>query len=73
MRVGAAEGGTERAFRALLSAFVRGRVHVHFESTDGVVAALEEAGFVKADVRPAERAARDRATRIAHTIEAWSR
>jgi O-methyltransferase involved in polyketide biosynthesis len=73
IHVGAAEGATERAFRALLSAFVRGRVQVHFESTDDVVAALEEAGFANAAVRPAERAARDRASRIAHILEAWNR
>jgi O-methyltransferase involved in polyketide biosynthesis len=73
IHVGAAEGATERAFRALLSAFVRGRVHVHFASTDEVVAALEEAGFADAAVRPAESAARNRASRIARILEAWNR
>ena len=73
IHVGAEEGATERAFRALLSAFVRGRVHVHFESANDAVAALKDAAFAEADVRPAESAARDRASRIAHILEAWNR
>ena len=42
-----------RAFRVLLSAFVRGRVHLHFRDPGEVVAALREAGFADAEVRPA--------------------
>ncbi len=34
-----------RAFRVLLSAFVRGRVYLHFDSAEDVVAALLAAGF----------------------------
>jgi O-methyltransferase involved in polyketide biosynthesis len=72
IHVGTAEGGAERAFRMLLSAFVRSRVHLHFEAPQEVVAALKEAGFAEADARPAERAARDRASRVAHILEAWT-
>jgi O-methyltransferase involved in polyketide biosynthesis len=42
-----------RAFRVLLSAFVRGRVHLHFHDPGEVVHALEAAGFSGAEVRPA--------------------
>jgi O-methyltransferase involved in polyketide biosynthesis len=42
-----------RAFRALLSAFVRGRVHLHFRDPAEVVDALTAAGFARAEVRPA--------------------
>jgi methyltransferase (TIGR00027 family) len=42
-----------RAFRVLLSAFVRGRVHMHFRDPAEVVAALEAAGFTEPEVRPA--------------------
>jgi O-methyltransferase involved in polyketide biosynthesis len=73
IHIGAAEGAAERAFRFLLSVFVRGRVYLHFESPADVVAALKEAGFATAEVRPAETAARDRASRVAHILEAWSR
>jgi O-methyltransferase involved in polyketide biosynthesis len=73
IHVGAAEGAAERAFRALLSVFVRGRVSLHFESPHEAVTALENAGFAKADLRPAENAARNRASRIAHILEASTR
>ena len=42
-----------RAFRVLLSAFVRGRVHLHFRDPGEVVDALTGAGFARAEVRPA--------------------
>jgi O-methyltransferase involved in polyketide biosynthesis len=42
-----------RAFRLVLSAFVRGRVYVHFSNADEAVAALEQAGFKHASVMPA--------------------
>lgn len=42
-----------RAFRVLLSAFVRGRVHLHFQYPAEVVDALRTAGFARAEVRPA--------------------
>jgi O-methyltransferase involved in polyketide biosynthesis len=77
IHVGAVEGAPEQAFRMLLSVFVRGRVSVHFESLDQVVAALKDAGFADGQVRPAQEVAgtsrRDRATRIAHILEASAR
>jgi O-methyltransferase involved in polyketide biosynthesis len=42
-----------RAFRLVLSAFVRGRVYVHFSNADEAVAALDQAGFKHASVMPA--------------------
>jgi len=77
IHVGDAEGAAERAFRVLLSLFVRGRVYVHFDSTDDVVAALRAGGFASAEVWPAIEVAgdgrRDRTTRLAHIIEASTR
>jgi O-methyltransferase involved in polyketide biosynthesis len=65
-----------RAFRVLLSGFVRGRVYLHFESAEDVVAALQAAGFASAEVRRAEEIAgeaRNRASRLAHILEASTR
>lgn len=74
IHVGAAEGMPEHAFRMLLSLFVRGRVYLHFGSTDEVVAALEAAGFASAEVRPAVDVVgdqrRSRTSRLAHILEA---
>ena len=77
LHIGDAEGAAERAFRVLLSLFVRGRVSVHFESPDEVVAATAAAGFASATVQPAIEVAggarRDRTTRLAHILEASTR
>lgn len=74
MHVGEAEGAAERAFRVLLGMFVRGRVHLHFNSTAEVAAALRSAGFAAAEVSPAvellDGAPRDRTSRVAHILEA---
>ena len=64
-----------RAFRLLLSAFVRGRVYLHFADTREAEAALAAAGFAAADVRPAVDvigAAADQARggRLANILEA---
>jgi O-methyltransferase involved in polyketide biosynthesis len=62
-----------RAFRILLSAFVRGRVYLHFRDPDEVAGALRDAGFREATVRPASAlAGRDAAagTRLAYILEA---
>jgi O-methyltransferase involved in polyketide biosynthesis len=76
IHVGAAEGAREQAFRAALSVFVRGRVHLHFDSIDEVTAALTSAGFASATVRPAVEvvgeAQPSRASRLAHILEASS-
>jgi O-methyltransferase involved in polyketide biosynthesis len=46
-----------RAFRAGLSAFARGRVHLHFPDRDSLRQALEQAGFGEVAVHlPRERA-----------------
>lgn len=42
-----------RAFAAALSAFVRGRVSVHFAEADQARCALREAGFASTEVNPA--------------------
>jgi O-methyltransferase involved in polyketide biosynthesis len=62
-----------RAFRVLLSLFVRGRVHLHFGSEQEIVEALKAAGFSSATVRQAASVigeARDAGGRLAHILEA---
>lgn len=49
-----ARGPHVEAFRALLSAFVRGPVLLHFADAQEAVAALEQAGFGQAKVNPIE-------------------
>jgi O-methyltransferase involved in polyketide biosynthesis len=62
-----------RAFRVLLSLFVRGRVHLHFGCEKEIVEELKAAGFQSAQVRQASAVigqTRDAAGRLAHIIEA---
>jgi O-methyltransferase involved in polyketide biosynthesis len=62
-----------RAFRVLLSLFVRGRVHLHFACEQEILDALSEAGFRSAEVRQASAVigeAGDPGGGLAHTIEA---
>ena len=62
-----------RAFRVLLSAFVRGRVYLHFRDPGEVVDALTKAGFASAEVRPAFAVAGmtgKPGTRLAYILEA---
>jgi O-methyltransferase involved in polyketide biosynthesis len=70
-----------RAFRVLLSLFVRGRVHLHFGTEEEIVEALKDAGFSSATVRqaaavleesgaPAAVKAHDPGGRLAHILEA---
>lgn len=62
-----------RAFRVVLSAFVRGRVHLHFRDPGEVVDALTAAGFDHAEVRPAYAVAglpTQPGTRLAYVLEA---
>jgi len=78
IHLGAVQDAQVRVFRLLLSAFVRGRVYLHFDSPQEVVAALRAAGFSSAEVRRADEAAgwppaRDRASRLAHILEASTR
>lgn len=65
-----------RVFRLLLSAFVRGRVYLHFGEESEIRGALLDAGFTTAEVRQAsEIAAEDRnsASHLAHVLEATVR
>jgi O-methyltransferase involved in polyketide biosynthesis len=74
IHIGELQNAQVRAFRLLLSAFVRGRVHLHFGTEQEVVAALGEAGFASAEVRRAADVVggeiRDPAGRLAHILEA---
>jgi O-methyltransferase involved in polyketide biosynthesis len=76
IHIGAVQDATVRAFRVLLSAFVRGRVHLHFDSPGAVVDALRESGFTGAEVRLAADLAGEStstyASRLAHILEAWT-
>jgi hypothetical protein len=63
------------AFRSVLSAFVRGRVHIHFQDTADARRALEAAGFTRVALhRPVDFADRIDATgpgaEIVRVIEA---
>jgi O-methyltransferase involved in polyketide biosynthesis len=65
-----------RAFRVLLSAFVRGRVYLHFDDAAEAEAALLEAGFARAEVDRAEDvigSGRDPGAGLAHILEASTR
>jgi O-methyltransferase involved in polyketide biosynthesis len=74
IHIGSVQDATVRAFRVLLSIFVRGRVHLHFDSPAHVVSALEKVGFMSARVEPAAKLAggSDYASRLAHILEAWT-
>ena len=84
IHIGSVQDAAVQVFRVLLSLFVRGRVHLHFESPEEVVAALKAAGFAAGEVRRAvdvagedgrkrPRSPDDRAARLAHILEASSR
>ena len=53
LHLGAVQDLPIRAFRLLLSVFVRGNVHLHFETVPEAVQALRDAGFERAHVRRA--------------------
>ena len=62
-----------RAFRVLLSTFVRGRVHLHFSSAAEAEAALRAAGFDTAEVRRATELVTDSrgpGSGLVHILEA---
>jgi O-methyltransferase involved in polyketide biosynthesis len=62
-----------RAFRVLLSLFVRGRVYLHFQDAEEAVQALGAAGFGHAELHRAVdvgRANRDPGARLSNIIEA---
>ena len=78
IHVGQVQDAQVKAFRVILSAFVRGRVYLHFYFPDEVVTALHKAGFTSAEVRPAVEIAgtgesgrsSTRTKRRAHILEA---
>lgn len=53
VHLGGAQTAQVRVFRVLLSAFVRGRVYLHFSDAREAEVALGTAGFASAEVRPA--------------------
>jgi O-methyltransferase involved in polyketide biosynthesis len=72
---GGLAGPYVKVFMLGLSAFVRGRVNLHFPDAADAAAALEEAGFAHAEVRPAAEVvsfgdAHDPGVRAAHVAEA---
>jgi O-methyltransferase involved in polyketide biosynthesis len=73
IHIGELQNAEVRAFRLLLSAFVRGRVHLHFGTPDEIVRTLTDAGFSDAEVRRAADVSgedRDPASRLAHVLRA---
>ena len=73
IHVGELQNPQVRAFRVLLSAFVRGRVYLHFGEESEIRAALLDAGFTTAEVRRASEIAgedRNAASHLAHVLEA---
>jgi O-methyltransferase involved in polyketide biosynthesis len=65
-----------RAFRVLLSAFVRGRVYLHFEHAEEATAAVLAAGFRHASLLPSLRITGtdgNGAARLSHILEASTR
>ena len=73
LHVGDVQTVAIRGFRVLLSAFVRGRVHLHFSSAAEAVVALRAAGFAGAEVRRASDLvpfATGHGTGLAHILEA---
>jgi O-methyltransferase involved in polyketide biosynthesis len=74
LHLGSAQNATVRAFRLVLSAFVRGRVYLHFDDRADAEASLAAAGFDHASVRPAWEAAgearAEHGSSLAHILEA---
>jgi O-methyltransferase involved in polyketide biosynthesis len=76
LHLGGAVTPQVKAFRLLLSGFVRGRVYLHFDDAAEAEAALRAAGFASAHVTPAVDGAgsgRDAGARLAHILEASTR
>jgi O-methyltransferase involved in polyketide biosynthesis len=83
LHLGSVQDVAVRGFRVVLSAFVRGRVYLHFHDAAEGEAALREAGFDDAAVSPAyavisdgsspQAGGADRGTRLAHILEASTR
>jgi O-methyltransferase involved in polyketide biosynthesis len=75
LHIGAVQNAQVRVFRVLLSAFVRGRVHLHFDTVDQAEEAVREAGFASAVLRPGATIApapRGPGSGMVHILEASS-
>ncbi len=73
LHIGEVQTPQVRAFRVLLSAFVRGQVHLHFENSAQAREALLAAGYTTAEVHRADRLARGQGgpgASMVHIIEA---
>ncbi|MGO9821487.1 MAG: class I SAM-dependent methyltransferase [Solirubrobacteraceae bacterium] len=73
LHIGSAQTIEVRGFRIVLSAFVRGRVYLHFGDAAEAEAALRQAGFESATVRPANAVTgerRGRGVQMADILEA---
>ncbi len=73
IHIGMMQTAQIRAFRILLSGFVRGNVHLHFGTPAEIEAALHEDGFARAEVRRAVElapATDGAGSALAHIIEA---
>jgi O-methyltransferase involved in polyketide biosynthesis len=76
LHIGAVQNAQVRIFRVLLSAFVRGQVHLHFDTTAEVEAAVREAGFASAELRRGAAivpSVRGPGSGMVHILEASSR
>lgn len=73
LHLGSATSPLVRVFRLGLAAFVRGRVHLHFDEAADAEEELRACGFATASVRPAARLAElplDSRGSMAHILEA---
>lgn len=75
LHLASVQNAAVRGFRLVLSAFVRGRVYLHFDAAAQAQAALRAAGFDRARVLPAWRVADggypgDRGSQLVHILEA---
>jgi O-methyltransferase involved in polyketide biosynthesis len=76
LHIGSVQGAQVRLFRVVLSAFVRGRVHLHFQSVEEATAAVLAAGFASAVLRPGAvivPSNRGPGSGLVHILEASSR
>ncbi len=73
LHLGTAQTPEVKAFRVVLSAFVRGRVYLHFDDAEQAAEALRRAGFAEASVTPANQVVPDTdpaGGQLAHILEA---
>jgi O-methyltransferase involved in polyketide biosynthesis len=73
LHLGSVQNAAVRGLRVALSAFVRGRVYLHFDDAVQAEAKLRDCGFHSASVRPASEIVEspsDRGTTLAHILEA---